>query len=93
MGAQAFYDCPKLQHIYIPASVREISSTALVADGGVCAAAQSPFYGCSNIKIYCEAAEKPEGFDTYWNYISNSSTATVYWNVTRTEYEQATGGD
>ncbi len=25
------------------------------------------FYLCKNLKIYCEADEKPEGFDDEWN--------------------------
>lgn len=89
----AFMNCTGMRHIFIPASVERVISTSTYGSGSTLAASQSPFYGCSNIKIYCEALSKPEGFDTYWNYISNSSTATVYWNVTRTEYEQVTGGD
>ncbi len=69
---QAFYGCKKLTSIYIPSSVTTISATSYY---------NSPFYNCSsNLKIYCEASSKPNGWGNYWNYYSSSGQLEVIWN-------------
>lgn len=84
--AMAFYCNTSLKKIFIPNSVEVISSLL----NGVKSSATSPFYGCSpSLKIFCEADAKPEGFDAYFNYISDTNTATVYWGVTEDMYENA----
>ena len=59
-----FYTCSSLSSIYIPSGVTEI-------DGGT-------FFGCTSLKIYCGAAEKPNGWHNQWNLgVSN-----VVWGHT-----------
>ncbi len=73
IGSQAFYNCNKLTSVYIPASVTTITASS---------ATNSPFFGCpSNLKILCEAASKPTGWGSYWNYYRSSSILTVIWNI------------
>ena len=39
----------------------------------------SAFEGCSSLTIYCEAEEKPEGWDDYWNKVDRSDRARTEW--------------
>ena len=50
----AFYNCSMLTSITIPESATSIGDSA--------------FYNCSSLTIYCEAASKPSGWDSNWNY-------------------------
>lgn len=54
IGERAFYGCGGLKNILIPESVEKIGQLA--------------FSRCFNLTIYCEAKEKPEGFNDTWNY-------------------------
>ncbi len=60
IGEQAFFACP-MQNIIIPLSVTSIGGNA--------------FNFCDNLTIYCEAASRPEGWNTSWN----SRARPVYW--------------
>lgn len=71
-----------VETIFIPTSVKTISANN---------ASQSPFYGCSSIKIYCQASSKPSGFSSYWNYIDSSKTASVTYNYTVAKYLELIG--
>ena len=62
IGSYAFYWCSSLTLITIPNSVTTIGISA--------------FFGCSNLTIYCEAASKPSGWSSYWNY----SNRPVIWD-------------
>ena len=64
IGAMAFWNCDSLTNITIPDSVTSIGSSA--------------FEGCSRLTIYCEAASKPSGWDSNWNY----SNRPVVWGYT-----------
>ena len=62
IGNSAFSDCSKLTSIIIPKSVESIQWDA--------------FYGCTKLTIYCEAAEKPSGWDSNWN---SMGCPVVWW--------------
>ena len=53
IGSSAFYNCSSLSSIIIPSSVTSIGSY--------------PF-SRTNMAIYCQTDEKPEGWNNYWNY-------------------------
>ena len=53
IGDSAFYGCYRLKNIVIPDSVTNIGS--------------STFYACSSLTIYCQATEKPSGWNSNWN--------------------------
>ncbi|MBQ8322570.1 MAG: leucine-rich repeat protein [Clostridia bacterium] len=52
IGSNAFYNCDYLTSVTIPDSVTSIGGYA--------------FYNCDNLTIYCEAASKPDGWDSNW---------------------------
>lgn len=79
-----------LSHIYIPATVEEIWSWEHgdnYAEVGAFANG-APFYNTNeNLHIYCERAEKPSGWDDYWDYVSTTQRATVHWGVSKAAYD------
>lgn len=85
-----------LSHIYISATVEEIWSWEHgdnYAEVGAFANG-APFYNTNeNLHIYCERAEKPSGWDDYWDYVSTTQRATVHWGVSKAAYDaQVNGG-
>ena len=64
IGELAFYNCDLLTSIFIPNSVTSIGNYA--------------FHDCESLTIYCEASEKPSGWDNDWNY----SNRPVEWGYT-----------
>ena len=64
IGDRAFYGCDSLTSITIPNSVTSIGEGA--------------FQNCDSLTIYCEAPEKPDGWNSDWN-ISNCP---VVWDCT-----------
>ena len=57
----AFYNCPSLTKVFIPSSVTAIGKRA--------------FYGCANLKIYCEISSTPTGWVNEWNLKQSSYTS------------------
>ena len=91
----AFSSDSNLRAVFIPQSVTEISSRSIMTATGEmsCIPGLSPFYGAnSDLKIYCEAAEKPVAFDEYWDYTGADTRATVYWGVSEQEYDAIQNG-
>ena len=77
IGAYAFQSCTGLTSIYIPASVETFTNSSSTS--------YAPFLNCSsNLKIYCEATEKPSGWSSYWNLYSYGSTSSSYKYLTAT---------
>lgn len=61
----AFGDCRSLTEITIPESVITISKEA--------------FYMCNGLTVYCEAAEKPEGWHEDWYSLGYGKYCEVVW--------------
>jgi hypothetical protein len=79
LGENAFYNCDAIPKLWIPSSCTKIDGSSY---------SKSPFYGCtSTIQLYCEAASKPAGWGTYWNYYSSSGQLTVNWGITEAVYD------
>ena len=84
ISSYAFQGCTGLTSVYIPASVTTIVTNA--------SGTYAPFRNCSsNLKIYCEATEKPSGWGTYWDCYAYSSGSVKYLTTTydyaRMDYE------
>ena len=86
IGNSAFEGCSSLTNIEIPDSVTSIgkyafsgcsSLTSIVIPSSVTSIGEYAFSGCSSLTIYCEASEKPRGWD-WWN----DSDRPVVWNCT-----------
>lgn len=82
-----FYNCSSLKEVHIPNSVTTINdgtnSTSIGVNGHTPSGGRFsdlPFFGCTSLKIYCEAESKPEGWGNYWNYIDAEHFAEVSWN-------------
>ena len=85
----AFSDCTSLTSITIPDSVTSIGSsafsgctslTSITIPDSVTSIGQYAFYDCTSIVIYCEATNKPSGWDTSWNI-----SCPVVWNCNNNE--------
>ena len=81
-----FYHCKTLKEVHIPLSVQTIDDgtthTYIGVNGHKAPSKFSnlPFLDCNpDLKIYCEATEKPDGWGEYWNHISENQKLTVFW--------------
>lgn len=78
-GYASFQACTGLRKIWIP-----ISCTTIYGYNYSVA----PFSLCSSLLvIYCEAASKPAGWETYWDNRTSSLKHTVNWGVTKEAYD------
>lgn len=69
----------KKRAVFIPASVTTSTGST---------ASNSPFYDSHpDVKIYCEAPSKPEGFQTYWQYRADGLPLQVQWGVSEAEFD------
>lgn len=77
IGMSVFYDCSGLTSVTIPSSVTSIGTwafcgcselTSITIPNSVTVIEWRAFEGCNKLKIYCEAKNKPSGWDTKWNY-------------------------
>lgn len=83
-----FKDCGKLTSVDIPRSVTKISEDAfygcetlpsLVIPASVTIIQGFAFTGCDALTLYCEAASKPSGWASYWNYVGQDINCPVVW--------------
>lgn len=51
------------------------SLTSITISNSVTSIGESAFSGCTNLRIYCEAKEKPGGWEYGWNF----SLCPVVW--------------
>ena len=72
-----FFGCSGLEHIYIPDNIKTIDIDTI---------AKSPFYGCSQLKIYAASESKPEDWTNNWNYISDSDKSDTHYNYSIPKY-------
>ena len=93
IGNWAFKDCYNLTNIDIPDSVTWIgnqaflgcdSLTSIVIPDSVTSVGEWAFANCENLTIYCEAAGKPDKWDSDWN----SDELPVVWG-----YKDDTSGN
>ena len=86
IGSSAFNSCTGLTSVYIPSTVTTITASSY---------SYAPFNGCSSgLVIYTDVANAssvPSGWDTYWNYYSNSGTLTVNYGYTLEQYKSEVG--
>ena len=84
IGDGAFNNCNSLTDIVIPNNVKSIgkaaffdcySLTSIVIPHSVVSMGSHMFGNCNLLTIYCEASEKPSGWDNNWN-----SSCPVVWN-------------
>lgn len=64
--SNAFSSCERLAKITIPASVTVMGEEA--------------FGGCDMLTVYCEAAEKPENWNSAWNKTGDDAVCNVVWD-------------
>ena len=85
IGELAFSGCASLTSIVIPDSVTSIgdrafnncaSLTSIVIPDSVTSIGYGAFNNCASLTIYCEAASKPSGWDSDWNF----SNCPVVWD-------------
>ena len=83
IGVGAFLKCTSLTSVVIPDSVTTIeavafdkctSLTSIVIPDSVTTIEAVAFRDCTSLTIYCEATNKPAGWDSSWNY-----SCPVYW--------------
>lgn len=68
----------KIIHFWISKKCKQINGTTDFA--------KAPFYTCKSADFYCEHNSKPDGWHSYWNWTSTSGSATTYWGVSETDY-------
>ena len=78
IGNAAFYKCSGLEFIYLPHSVTSIPANTEYLN--------SPFNGCSDSLFIVLEGNIPDGFNSFWNYISESGKALVIENESYTDY-------
>ncbi|MBE5737410.1 MAG: leucine-rich repeat domain-containing protein [Clostridiales bacterium] len=90
IGEAAFNNCSLLSNIIIPNTIKSIGNYAfracfslesIVIPNSVTTIGENVFYFCTVLDtIYCEAEDKPTGWDSNWNRNDyNGSYHDVYW--------------
>ncbi len=83
IGDRAFFDCESLTSLVIGDSVSSIGDdaflncsrlTSIVIPNSVTYIGDGAFESCSNLKIYCEAESKPNGWHADWNICSRAGS-------------------
>ena len=84
IGFGAFYSCNNLTSITLPENLTSIGDSAFAYCGnlrsiaipeGVTSIGYGAFEGCTKLIIYCEVANQPSGWDSWWN-----GTCPVVWD-------------
>lgn len=84
IGFGAFYSCNNLTSITLPENLTSIGDSAFAYCGnlrsiaipeGVSSIGYGAFAGCTKLILYCEVANQPSGWDSWWN-----GTCPVVWD-------------
>ena len=86
ISARSFRYCKYLEELHIPSTVIKIEDGTCGTTIGVNGNLPNddkfndlPFLACENLTIFCENSTKPSGWDSYWNYINESTQLAVIW--------------
>ncbi|MDE6473859.1 MAG: leucine-rich repeat protein [Clostridia bacterium] len=94
-GTQTLYEIdlskPHESTLMVPSSIDKISATIfnksyvdyLIIPKSVKEIEAKAFYGCKKLVIYCEAEEKPEGWDSTWNVYKDDA---IWWSNNNLHY-------
>ncbi|MBO4919814.1 MAG: InlB B-repeat-containing protein, partial [Erysipelotrichaceae bacterium] len=78
IGKNAFKSCLGLRKVYVPGSIESIEGSA---------AADSPFFGCSNyMNLYTGIGEDSGSWASFWNYNTGQHQIKTYYGYTRDDY-------
>ena len=95
----AFEGCVNVREIAIPDSVTAIGErvlynctllSSIFLSGNIERVEQGTFFGCSaDLKVYCEPASKPAGWENMWYRYSqyDASSLAVFYGSTRRDYD------
>ena len=95
IGDYAFAHCDSLTSVVIPNSVISIGAYAFSGCGGltsviiprsVSSVGHWAFWACNGLTVYCEAAGKPSGWDSEWNYLSRYKSNPVVWYCNNNDF-------
>lgn len=104
LGSECFNGCKSLEQVKIPTSIDTLKQNTFAScsslktifipkniENIIIESGTSVFWGCdSSLVIYCEAASKPNNWDSYWDVYKSENYSykhlTVKWGYTYEQY-------